>query len=232
MLVVCEHCARPLNLPDDKIPDRAFSMTCPYCKGRLQIDPAAAPPPPAPAEPAPAEPAPPEPLWNPSGAPRPRSPHDTGSFSRLAPLSGTDQALFDLFPPVALVASLELPPAPELTALLQAIGMEEVRHFRDLQEACDESLESGVGILLVRVDKAAPPPFEALRPIYRLPADVRRRLVVALLAENVRSLDGQAAFYLQVNCVLNSQEMETFPSKLRRAVLHHLRHYRYWGVEE
>lgn len=230
MRVVCEHCARPLNLPDDKVPDRPFSMTCPYCKGRLAIDPAAVAALEAPAAPA-APPA--EPVWSPSGAaPRHRSPHDTGSFTRLVPLSGADLALFEQFPPIALVASLGLPPAPELTELLQAIGMEEVRHFSDLQEACDEALEGGVGILLVRVDKAAAPPFEALRPIYRLPAETRRRVVVALLAENVRSLDGQAAFYLQVNCVLSSLEMESFPLKLRRAVLHHLRHYRYWAADE
>ncbi len=68
-------------------------------------------------------------------------------------------------------------------------------------------------MLLVRVDKAAPPPFEALRPIYRLPAEIRRRVFVALLADNVRSLDGQAAFYLQLNCVLSSQEMEKFPAQ-------------------
>lgn len=206
-------------------------MTCPYCKGRISIDPGAPGAVPPAAAPAPAGPA--EPVWSPSGAaPRHRSPHDTGSLTRLIPLSAADQQLLEPFPPVALVASLGLPPAPELTELLQAIGMEEVRHFTDLPEACEEALEAGVGILLIRVDKAAPPPFEALRPVYRLPADTRRRLFVALLAENVRSLDGQAAFYLQVNCVLSSQEMESFPTKLRRALVHHLRLYRFWGAEE
>ncbi len=260
MRVTCEHCGKQLNLPDDKVPDRPFTMTCPACKGRLHIDPTAAghdpgdetrslapeaaswlapsPPPqfgaPAPATPsvAPAA-ATAEPVWSPSGAAaRYRSPHDTGSLKRLTPLSPAEQALLEHFPPTAVVVSLGLPPAPELTELLQAIGMEEVRHFTELQEACDEVMETEVGILLLRVDKAAPPPFEALRPVYRLPAELKRRVFIALLADNVRSLDGQAAFYLQVNCVLSSQEMESFPGKLRRAVLHHLRLYRYWSAEE
>lgn len=252
MRVVCEHCGKPLNLPDDKIPDRPFTVSCPACKGRLHIDPAAyedpgdatravyndpsAGWPAAPAFPAAAAPAFPvaaataEPVFG--GGARPRSPHDTGSFSRLTALSPADQALIEHFPPVALIASLGLPPAPEMTELLRSIGMEEVRHYTDLQEACQEALEADVGILLLRVDKAAPPPFEALTPVYKIPAEIRRRVFVALLAENVRSLDGQAAFYLQVNCVLSSQEMEAFPLKLRRALLHHLRMYRYWSSDE
>ena len=248
MRIVCEHCAKPLNLPDDKIPDRPFTMTCPACKGRLHIDPsrledpgdetrAVHPEPPA-SQPAPSFAPPPaaaaatEPVWSPSGSHRQRSPHDTGSLTRITPLSPADQQLLDHSPPIALVVSLGLPPAPELTELLQLIGMEEVRHLTDLGAACDEALESEVGILLVRVDKAAAPPFEALAPIYKLPAEIRRKVFVALLAENVRSLDGQAAFYLRVNCVLSSQEMESFPLKLRRALLHHLRLYRFWNAEE
>lgn len=256
MRVVCEHCGKPLNLPDDKVPDRPFSMTCPACKGRLHIDPKAVPEdpgdetraispeaaaaaaswltpaPPQFGAPGPA-PAGAEQVWSPSGAaPRHRSPLDTGSLKRLTPLSPAEEQLLEHFPPIALVASLGLPPAPELTEMLQAIGMEEVRYFTDLQAACDEILEAEAGILLLRVDKAAPPPFEALRPVYRLPAEVRRRVFVALLADNVRSLDGQAAFYLQINCVLSSQEMESFPLKLRRALLFHLRHYRHWAGEE
>lgn len=243
MRVVCEHCGKPLNLPDDRIPDRPFTVACPACKGKLHIDPAAyedpgdatravvpeaAPnwPAAAPATPAAAA----EPVFGTSS--RSRSPHDTGSLTRITPLTPADQALLEHFPPVALVASIGLPPAPELTDLLRAIGMEEVRHYTDLQEACQEALEADVGILLLRVDKAAPPPFEALTPVYKIPAEIRRRVFIALLAENVRSLDGQAAFYLQVNCVLSSQEMDSFPIKLRRALLHHLRLYRYWTGEE
>ncbi len=251
MLVVCEHCSKPLNLPDEKVPDRPFTMTCPACKGKLHIDPTAVageslgdetravfPEAAAPAWPA----APAGPTATPATAPRaepnwasparPRSPHDTGSMTRLTAISPADQLLLEHFPPVALVANLEMPPAPELTELLQMVGMEEVRHFTSLAEACEEALEADVGVLLVRVDKAAPPPFEALGLVYKIPAEIRRRLFVALFAENVRSLDGQAAFFLQVNCVLSSQEMESFPLKLRRALLHHLRHYRFWGAEE
>lgn len=245
MRVVCEHCGRQLNLPDDKVPDRPFTMTCPGCKGKLHIDPKAVAgedpgdetrdvyPEPAPSAvaPSPATAAG-EQAWSPNGAARPRSPHDTGSLTRLTALAPADQQLLDRASPLALVVSLGLPPAPELTELLQVVGMEEVRHYTDLAEACEEASEADVGVLLLRVEKAAPPPFEALTPIYKLPADIRRRVFVALLADNVRSLDGQAAFYLQVNCVLSGQEMESFPLKLRRALLHHLRLYRYWAAEE
>lgn len=244
MRVVCEHCGRQLNLPDDKVPDRPFTMTCPGCKGKLHIDPNAvagedpgeetrnAYPEAAPPAAAPPSARAAEQVWSPNGATRRKSPHDTGSLTRLTALAPADQQLLDRASPLALVVSLGLPPAPELTELLQAVGMEEVRHFTDLAEACEEAAEADVGVLLLRVEKAAAPPFEALLPVYKLPAEIRRRVFVALLAENVRSLDGQAAFYLQVNCVLSAQEMESFPLKLRRALLHHLRLYRYWAADE
>jgi hypothetical protein len=84
---------------------------------------------------------------------------------------------------------------------------------------------------LIWMDKAAPPPCKPLEPLHKLPMDVRRRTFIVLMADNVRSLDGQVAFYLQVNCLVNSQEIPRLPSLLRRALLHHLRLYRAWDEE-
>ena len=134
-------------------------------------------------------------------------------------------------PPIAYVANLELAPDVEVTRNLQKIGMEEVKNFTDLAEACEHLQENEAGILLVRMTKASAPPCEPLEPIYKLPFDVRRRTFVALMAENVKPLDGQVAFYLQVNCLLNSQEMGAMAIKLRRALLHDLRLYRFWDEE-
>lgn len=267
MRIVCDLCQTPLNVPDGKIPDRPFTMTCPVCKGRFHVDPAAlgaAPPPswnggddtvdaglsrhppagssaPPQAAFAPSPQAAPSPALAPnashaiselSGPIRQRSPHDTGSLTRITPLPPAEQKLLDRVTPVAFVVCLDGRPMPEITEQLQLIGLDEVRHFTDLQEACEEAMETEIGVLVIKMEKAAPPPCEPLTPVHRLPAETRRRTFTALIAENVRSLDGQVAFFLQVNCVLSSTELESLPVKLRRALLHHQKAYRYWAAED
>jgi hypothetical protein len=252
MRIVCSLCGAAHQVPDEKVPDRAFNMTCPACRGRFHVDPAllaseaswdagddtvatGEPPPAKPRASAPAvalaAPAAADPLLD-AAPQRKRSPHDTGSLTRITPLPPVEQKLLDRLTPVAFVVAVEGGPMAELTDQLRLLGIDEVRHFTDLQEACEEALETDVGVLLVRLEKAPPPPCEPLAPIRKLPAETRRRMFTALVAENVRSLDGQVAFYLQVNCVLGSQELESLPVKLRRAILHHLKLYRYWSAED
>ncbi len=250
MNISCGECSQQFNLPDEKVPQRAFSIACPACKGRIVVDPtqgaapAAAPPqaaaaPAAPAPVAPASPAAPSPAPSaPADPPRAESPGserdplvDTGTFTRLTPLRSTDLKLMEGIPPIAYVVNHELEADQEITKNLQKIGMEEVRNFSDVAEACEHLQENEAAIFLVRMTKASAPPCKPLEPIYKLPFDVRRRTFVALMAENVKPLDGQVAFYLQVNCLLSSQEPGAMPIKLRRALLHHLRLYRFWDVE-
>ena len=257
MNISCGECGQQFNLPDEKVPQRAFSIACPACKGRIVVDPtqgaapAAAPPPAATAPPspaaalsAPAQAAPAAPAAAAAPSPAPAAPSsagsqnaerdafvDTGTFTRLTPLRSTDLKLMEGIPPIAYVVNHELEADQEITKNLQKIGMEEVRNFSDVAEACEHLQENEAAILMVRMTKASAPPCQPLEPIYKLPFDVRRRTFVALVAENVKPLDGQVAFYLQVNCLLSSQEPGAMPIKLRRALLHHLRLYRFWDVE-
>ena len=97
-----------------------------------------------------------------------------------------------------------------------------------LDDAVDNLMETEAGILLIRMGKASPPPCEPLQPLERLSYDVRRRTFVVMMADNVRSLDGQLAFYLQVNCLIATQDCTRLAALVRRALLHHLRLYRYW----
>ena len=252
MNISCGECSQQFNLPDEKVPQRAFSIACPACKGRIVVDPtqgaapvppaaapsAAAPPAAAPQAPGvqasgaqPQAPAPVEPSSSSSDDPDRDTMVDTGTFTRLTPLRSTDLKLIEGIPPIAYVVNHDLSADQEVTRNLQKIGMEEVRNFTDVAEACEHLQENEAAIFLVRMTKASAPPCQPLEPIYKLPFDVRRKTFVALMAENVKPLDGQVAFYLQVNCLLSSQEPGAMAIKLRRALLHHLRLYRFWDVE-
>lgn len=204
MRVDCEHCGKALQVPDDKVPDGAFTLTCPGCREKIRVDPA------------------------PETA---TSAHDVEHDGELRSLRGHEVELLDSLSPVAFVAHLEGGEGGDHSALnaqLKTLGMKEIRHFGDLAQACERAEEAEAGILLVRMTKAPAPPCEPLEPIYKLPFKARRRTFVALVADNVRTLDGQVAFYLQVNCLVHGSELPRLAVPLRRALLHDLRLYRHW----
>lgn len=223
MLITCTNCQKALNLADDKIPSRPFVLSCPSCNHRQQVDPANLPT---------------------SGVQASAASQDNGAeeveeidpgpdgFVPMPALRPQDVALLGELHPDGLIVNLTQGPAYQLTACMRLLGIQQVQHFTDLETACETMTETEVGVLLIVMDKASAPPCPPLAPLHKLPMDIRRRTFVALMAENVRSLDGQVAFFLQVNCLVNHQEMSRLPVLIRRALLHHMRLYRSWSDEE
>lgn len=232
MQITCTGCHRQLNLPDAKVPAQPFALTCPACKSRIHVNPAALAPRAAPAAPAPAAAAGEaaaaagQPAAGTAGEPAGAA----QDFEPLPPVRDLDKDLLAALYPIAAVVRLAPVPTERLEAGLRLLGMDEVRHYDSVAAAAEEMLDIDFAILLVVTDRATAPPCEPLKPLYDLPLSVRRGTFVALVADNVRSLDGQTAFYLQVNCLINAQETAKFPLYLQRALLFHLRHYRHWGV--
>lgn len=221
MLITCTSCQKALSLADDKVPSRPFVLTCPSCQHRQQIDPStqldmASLPLADEGE---------------GGAEEVEIDAGPDGFIPLPNLRRQDAALLERLAPESFVVNLSSQPAYQLTAGLRLIGSQNVQHFTDLASACKAMKETEVGVLVVVMDKASAPPCPPLAPLHQLPIDVRRRTYVVLMADNVRSLDGQVAFYLQVNCLVNSQDMIRFPVYLRRGLLYHQRLYRAWSEE-
>lgn len=219
MLITCTHCSRELNLADDKIPAGPFVLTCPVCKNKFTFDPTS--------RPAESE----SPAPEPPAAPAPPAPPAEG-FEPLPLLHPTDQRLLDGLYPAAVIVNLAPGATDAIEAGLRFLGMREIQQFEDLASGVEMIAESEVAILVIRLDKAPAPPCQPLEALYRASLDVRRRTFVVLVADNVRTLDGQVAFFLQVNCLINSQDLPQLPRHLRRAMLFHLRLYRHWGEEE
>lgn len=234
--VVCEHCGKQIKLPAEKVPDRPFALACPQCKAKIRIDPTAR------AEPAAAEPiseifpiptpTPGLAFSNPSAARAAHPPAQTASdgFEPLRPLTEEEATLFHHLAPTAFLVTEGGETSDRLEAALRCVGMREIERYPDVGAAVETLADAEVGILLVEMDKAPAPPCPPLDPLRQLSPAQRRATFVALAAQNVRSLDGQVAFYLQVNCVLATGEMPRLPNLLRRAVLYHLRLYRAWDL--
>lgn len=228
MQITCTHCGQQLMLADDKVPSRPFALVCPHCKGRVRITPPVAQQPQAP-----------PPVQEPPPAVR-----DTGSFEAqsggagAAPKPGTFEPLPSLQPqevsllstlcPIGFVVEPEGVLSYQLAAGLRLLGLNEVEQFTDLEIALSAAEETEVGIILFHIGQAPPPPSAPLAPLYKLSSTVRRRTFVALIADNVHTLDGQVAFLLQVNCLINTNDLARMPGLLRRALIHHLKLYRFW----
>lgn len=261
MRIDCESCGKALQVPDDKVPDRVFSLTCPGCQNKITVDPnqGAEAPAPAPApSPAPAAaaaaaqtqtqtqaqtsqaqaqtsaPAASAPGAQPAGggdADDGEAPlESTGSHAvgGLRNLRSNEVELLEQITPLAIVVDVDVSPDPAVDAQLKLAGMKEIQHVSSLSEAVERAEELEAGMLVIRMSKAPPPPCEPLDPLYRMPTRARRKTFTVLLADNVRTLDGQVAFYLQVNCLINAQEKAGMAVPLRRALLFDLKHYRHW----
>lgn len=80
-------------------------------------------------------------------------------------------------------------------------------------------------VVFVHPPQITPPPLESMAPIIALlPAD-RRRSFFVLVAENLRTLDGNAAFLYGVNLVVARKDLSQFPEIYRDAHTAHERLY-------
>ena len=252
MRIHCDQCSQALDLPDDKIPQQRFSVACPSCQNKILVDPPGAAPTqpapaaaaqpaaqPGPAEPGPAQPGPAQPAAAQSGPePGPSAPHespvpdvDTGGSQDLTPLRGLDRELLEDAAQAAVIVHYDAHYDARIEQELRRLGMREIHQAPNLEGACDMLQEMEINLLLIRMQSVPAPPCPPLAPIYKLPFDLRRKTFVALLADNVKTLDGQVAFYLQVNCLIQSAE-PALAVRLRRAWLHDLRLYRHWQVDD
>ncbi len=237
MRISCPHCTKALTLADNKVPAGPFHLTCPACQKRFPVDGSTTPQAAAKAS---AETATTETGTAPTNTavpatpaptpPSPASPSETPFDDELHPLRPAERELMASMPPVAFIVDLAASPIAGLRDALQQLGMEDIRHFETLDDAVEGLMDIEAGMLLIRMDKASAPPCEPLKPLETLGYAARRNTFVVLMADNVRSLDGQLAFYLQVNCLIATQDVGRFAPRVRRALLHHLRLYRHWAI--
>ena len=205
MRITCPNCSKALTVPDEKAPPRPFHLTCPACQKRFEVG------------------------ATPAGKPATGEiPVGRRAFDLPPKLTPAEKELLDSVDPTAYVVELADTGVAGLNTGLAQLGMRDVRRFETLDEAVDALLETEAGILLIRMEKASRPPCKPLEALERLSYALRRRTFVVLMAENVRSLDGQLAFYLQVNCLVATQDADRLAAIVRRALLHHLRLYRHW----
>ncbi len=97
--------------------------------------------------------------------------------------------------------------------------------FAEPKKAREFYMQELPQMVFIHPAQMTPPPMDAMGPIVSLlPAD-RRKSFFVLVADNLRTLDGNAAFLYGVNLVLSRKDLPQFPDIYREAHAAHERLY-------
>lgn len=199
--ITCTSCQKPLSLDETKLPMREVSFPCPVCKEKVTVDRRALegggdPTAPAPPPPAPARA---------QAAPPPDDDDDhANAFGEKAVIVGTDDA--------------GVRQAAKLVGFLPVV-------FGEPQKARDYFMQEFPRVVFIHPAQMAPPPLEAMAPIISLLPAERRKSFFVLVADGLRTLDGNAAFLYGVNLVVAKKDLAQFPDIYREAHAAHERLY-------
>ena len=194
--ISCPSCQKPLSLDETKLPMKEVSFPCPVCKTKLTVDRRTfSAGAPAAAQTAPVE----APL---------RADDDQddneNEFGTKAFIVGSDQAA--------------LRQAAKLIGFLPVV-------YTSAEQARDRYMQELPPVIMLNPPQMTPPPLEGMQPIISLtPAD-RRRSFFILFSDNLRTLDGNAAFLYGVNLVVAHKDVGNFPQIYREAATFHERLY-------
>lgn len=195
--ITCSSCQKPLSLDETKLPMREVSFPCPVCKAKLTVDRSKLEAPAGEAAPAPAPPAPQQ-----SAAPPVEDDH-ADEFGSKALICGTDN--------------------PLLRQAAKLIGFLPVHHADPLK-ARDFFNQELPQVVFLSPPQLTAPPLESMGPLLSVIPSERKAFFV-LFADNLRTLDGNAAFLYGVNLVVATKDIGQFPQIYREAHAAHERLY-------
>lgn len=114
--------------------------------------------------------------------------------------------------------------SPAIRQAAKLIGFLPV-HFPTAEQARERFLQEPPQVVFINPPQVTAPPLEAMQPIIGvLPAD-RRKSFFILVADNLRTLDGNAAFLYGVNLVIANKDLGTFTQIYKDAHGYHDRLY-------
>ena len=98
-------------------------------------------------------------------------------------------------------------------------------HIAEPQKARDYYLQEFPPVVILNPPQMTAPPLESMQPIIALtPAD-RRKSFFILVSDNLRTLDGNAAFLYGVNLIVAQKDLGAFQQIYREAIGYHERLY-------
>ena len=196
--ITCTSCQKPLSLDETKLPMREVGFPCPVCKAKLTVDRRAF----ESSGNAPQAAAPPAAEEPPSDS-DPDDDHEN-DFGSKALIVGGD--------------------SPAIRQAAKLMGYLPVFHAEPGRARDFFNQEIPQVVFLIPPQVSAPP-LESMAPIINVVPSERRRSFFILIADNLRTLDGNAAFLYGVNLVVATKDVGQMPQIFREAYTAHERSY-------
>ena len=137
-------------------------------------------------------------------APLPEAPEEEEGFGAKALIVGNDH--------------------PALRQAAKLIGFVPM-YFAEAKQAREYFMQEFPPVVILHPAQMSAPPLEAMAPIVSLTPNDRRKAFFILVAENLRTLDGNAAFLYGVNLVVATKDLGAFQQIYRDAFAYHERLY-------
>jgi uncharacterized protein YbaR (Trm112 family) len=140
-----------------------------------------------------------------------------GASPEAAPASEEDEG----FGAKALIVGND---SPALRQAAKLIGFMPI-HVATAQQARDYYMQEYPPVVFLNPGQTTAPPLEAMQPIVSLAPNDRRRSFFILVSDNLRTLDGNAAFLYGVNLIVAQKDLGSFQQIYRDASTYHDRLY-------
>jgi hypothetical protein len=214
--IVCTSCQKPLSIDETKLPMKEVVFPCPVCKARLSVDrrtlggagTEAASAPSLPEHEAP-----------PSSAAA--SEPGTSPTLHASGVQHTSADLDNEYANRALVVGVD---HPDLRKAAASIGLQAV-HMATAEQARDYYLQEFPSVAILSPAQLTAPPLESMQALISVASIDRRRGFFILVAEGLRTLDGNAAFLYGVNLIVSTRDLASFPRIYKDAHHYHERLY-------
>ncbi len=195
--ITCTNCQKPLSLDESKLPMREVTFPCPVCKAKLTVD---------------------------------RRQYENAAPAESAPVPVTptvaheghdeDDHENELGAKALIVGN----DSPALRQAAKLVGFLPV--FQpDAAKAREFFNQELPHIVFLTPAQIGPPPLDSIAPMISVVPTDRRKSFFVLVADNLRTLDGNAAFLYGVNLVVASKDLPQFPQIYRDAHAAHERLY-------
>jgi len=224
MEISCGKCRTRFTIPDEKAPKgRVVNLTCPKCKGGISVGNKPPAPPPLTGAVV-AEEAAGDRFTEPE-----RRKKSAGESSYTYEDYTGDQALefFEEGTRLALVMAESHEQGEMIRAAAEQIGYKFIT-TPNTRDATGKLRFHHFDLIILAegFDGQALDHSAILNYLNRLPMAVRRRIFLALVSENFKTMDNMMAFAMSANVVINTKDVEKLHLVLRKAIAENARFYK------
>jgi hypothetical protein len=197
MKIVCTSCQKSLTLDETRLPMKPVLVPCPVCQTKLTVDRRNL-------EMAGAVASAPPTATTPAAESHAQQHEEDDGFGAKALIVGNDH--------------------PALRQAAKMIGFMPV-FIASPQQAREYFMQDYPPVVFLNPAQITPPPLADFGPIISLAPSDRRKAFFILVSDNLRTLDGNAAFLYGVNLVVGAKDLGAFQQIYREAHSYHERLY-------